>query len=104
MKHAARGEFHAVEFKPLAFEILCTHDRAKVSFDWREDSGKRQATFFTVLRSLNAQHLGVNKDYALFRILSTGTVHHKKPLGNSDLHGGQADARRLVHGLKHIAD
>ena len=55
VQHAARCQFHAVEFEPLAFHILCAHNRSQAAFDGCENSRKRQTAFLAILISFDTQ-------------------------------------------------
>ncbi len=51
--------------------------------------------------------LGVEEKYRRRRlgvVFSLGDVDDDDALGHADLHGGEANARRLVHGLQHIVE
>jgi hypothetical protein len=80
VQHAARGEFHSVNFKEIAINILRANDGTQFALDRDEDSGERQAALFTILLALDAQDFRVNHGDALCWVFAAGTIHHEEPL------------------------
>ncbi len=73
------------------------------AFDLVEDLGHRQTAFLIgqcVFRG--GQDLGVHIVLRGRLLALAGQVHDDHPLGHAHLHGGQADAGRVVHGFQHV--
>ena len=65
-----------------------------------ENSGYRQAPLFRLLFAIAFDNLRINQHQRL--ILLFGDIDYHQPLRNIDLGGGEADTRRLIHGIKHV--
>src|SRR2546427_7979574 len=104
VQHATRRQFSSVQFKFFALNIVRPHNCSQVSFNAKENAGKRKAAFVAILVAFLGYDFRIDHDDALRRIFATGTIHHEQALGHADLHGCETNARRGVHGFKHVID
>jgi len=91
-----------LEFERLAVAIERAHGDALGALDLVENAGHRQAAFLAFFASGLRDDFGVDEHAQL--VMGFGNVDDNDAFVNVDLGGGQTDAVRGVHGLRHVVD
>ena len=85
----------------LAVQIEVAHDDMLGALDLVVDAGHREAAFLADLHAVALDELGIDQHQQL--VPRFGGIDDDHPLVHIDLGRGQADARRFVHRLGHVA-
>lgn len=91
-----------LEFLSLAVAVECAHPHALGAGHGLVEAGHRETAFFHLLLALARENLGVDQTEG--RVAVFGDVDDHDPALHADLNGGQSDARRGIHGFKHVVD
>ena len=94
-----------VDFPRVALRIEVTHLHPRRPLHLLVIFRDRQAALLVgALFLRRPDHLRIDEDQRLLRLVLLGEVHGDDPQRHADLDRGEPDAGRVVHGLEHVLD